>query len=99
MFIYDNYSGNSYHIEEQNIVVGRIDAVGVVLNTIERPQLQIRIMVYKFYAGNPIILYKYISDVLELIEYETGKNMLVKSGYISDNFDCWQMDIDLHHPY
>jgi hypothetical protein len=99
MFVYDNYLGNSYRIEEQNIIVGRIDAVGIVLNIIERPQLEIRIMVHKNYANNPNILYKYKNDILELLEYETGVYMPIKSGSIRDNFDYWEMYMEIHYPY
>lgn len=88
---------NSYHIEEQNTIIGQVDTVGII-NVMEWPQLEIRIMVYKAYVGNPEVLYKYRSDILELLEYETGVYMPLKSGSISDYPDCWQMDLEFHYP-
>lgn len=90
---------NHFAIEEQNTIVGAVDIVGIVLNIMEWPQLEIRIMVYKAYVGNPEALYKYSSDILELLEYETGAYMQVESVSISDNFGYWQMDIELHYSY
>jgi hypothetical protein len=82
-------------IKEQDIQVGMVDVI-----EFEWPQLKVQIIVYKAYADNFKVLYKYKRDVLELLEYETGMHyMPVKSESVCDNLDYIQMDLELHYHY
>lgn len=103
MFVYDDsYTLGRYHtrvtsfdIEEQDIIVGVVDII-------KWPQLQVKIMVHKAYVNNFNILNvlnKYKRDILELLEYETGVCMPIKSEDIRDEIFGWQMDLELDYPY
>jgi hypothetical protein len=101
MFVYDNDLGNSYRIEEKDIIVGMInvDVIVGIVNVIEWPQLQVKITVYKAYIDDIDVLYKYRRDFIELLQYETGVYMPVKSESFRDNLDYVQMDLEFHYPY
>lgn len=88
----DHTKTTKFLIKEQDIRVGWVDVI-------ERPQLQVTIIVRKDYIDDFNILYEYERDFLELLEYETGIYMPVKSETVSEGIDCWYMDIEFYCSY
>lgn len=82
-------------IDEQGIIVGWVDIL-------EWPEIQVQIIVYKDYVNsfNVLnVLNKYKRDFLELLEYETGMPMSIKSEDIYDKLDYWKMIIEFYDSY